>query len=394
WILSDWTAEKTPLLKKLALRFSIEHPDIKIDISTKTRKSMWTDLFSHFRDPKFYPIADILEIPHHWTSVLAKMGLLIELNQIIDVSNLNKCMDFLKSGCIFEGTDAVFSFPLWMEIPALHCRMEHLEKTSGCTSGSLDNWTEFLKMCQIIKRKQTKKNSSIIKNAGTGSVISTMDIMMCVWNRGGDIFSADYNRSTLNREEFAKGVEDYIDLAVSGLMELSGETFLLDSPMISQPGQLAFCARTPNLWKNSKRKNTVQIFPYPGISDRPNLINSYNMAVSSNSANFKEVTDFLKFLLSIDNTEKWTRGIYAFPCYKSLFNEVISEGNFGIYNEIVSKAKMFPNIAVSPTIELLIDRVLWDVSKSIVRKKYSEDELVRRLIIVHGEADYLLSHIR
>jgi ABC-type glycerol-3-phosphate transport system substrate-binding protein len=393
WILSDWTAEKTPLLKKLALRFSIEHPDVKIDISAKTKKSIWNDLFSHFRDPQFYPIADIIEIPHHWTSVLAKMGLLVELNQIIDVSNLNKCMDFLKQGCIFEGTDTIFSFPMWMEIPTLHCKINYLEKISGCGLESLSIWSEFLKMCHMIKRKQIKKSSSIIKNIGTGAV-STMDIMMCVWNRGGDIFSMDYNRSTISREEFVKGVQDYLELAVSGLMELLDETFLLDSSMLGENAAAAFCSRTPNLWKNSNKKDAVQIFPYPRISDRPNLINSYNVAVSSNSANFKEVQLFLKFFLSFDNMKQWTQGICAFPCYKSLFEEFVSDENLKIYKEIVSKSKMFPNIVVSPTVELLINRVLWDVSKSIVRKKYSSDELVRRLIIVQGEADYLLAHIR
>lgn len=393
WILSDWTSEKILLLKKLALRFSIEHPGIKVDISAKTKESMWNDLFSHFRDPQFYPIADVIEIPHHWTSVLAKMGLLVELSQIMDMSNLNKCMDFLKQGCIFEGTDNVFSFPLYMEIPTIHCRMNYLEKISGCTLESLNNWTEFLKMCHTIKRKQKKKGLSIVKNISIGGAISTMDIIMCVWNRNGDIFSSDYNRSTINREEFAKGVQDYLDIALYGFMELFSETFLLDDSVLSDNTAMAFCPRTPNLWKKDK-KDAVGIFPYPKISDRLNLINSYNVAVSSNSTNFNEVQLFLKFLLSIDNMKQWTHSISAIPCYKSLFDEFVSDKNFEIYKEIISSSKMFPNIVVSPTVELLLNRVLWDVSNNIVKKKYSRDELHRRLIIVHGEADYLLSHIR
>ena len=74
WLLSDCDTGKFAAFKNLLNSFSAQYPDIKVDFRAMTRRSMWASLFAHLRDSKNRESADVMEIPHSWTAVFAKLG--------------------------------------------------------------------------------------------------------------------------------------------------------------------------------------------------------------------------------------------------------------------------------------------------------------------------------
>ena len=96
WLLADSNTGKFAAFKNLLHSFRAHYPDIDVDFRVLTRRSMWHNLFAHLRDSKNSESADVIELPHSWTAVFAKLGLLAETGVVMDTFSPARCPDFLK----------------------------------------------------------------------------------------------------------------------------------------------------------------------------------------------------------------------------------------------------------------------------------------------------------
>ncbi len=388
WLLADSNTGKFAAFKNLLHSFRAHYPDIDVDFRVLTRRSMWHNLFAHLRDSKNSESADVIELPHSWTAVFAKLGLLAETGVVMDTFSPARCPDFLKKGCVPEESDIVFSVPWWMEAPALFYRPEEFKKHSLSPEAVLPDWESFLAACERMAAGNKKRGFyPVLQGAGVGR-LNSFNALSCVWNRGGDLFSEDMNRCTLSKGEAVKGLEDYLEPALKGYMPLFSEAAFEGGPFYEDSTAIVLGSRAP---ASLGRKSVFKPARLPGPRKK-NPIFSYNLAASSGSAHLKEAGLFMKWALSADNSSSFAAAFGVFPCLKQAFEETLEAArDEDAWREIFSAPGLTPNTTVYPTAELLLDRALWRASLRISRQAYVSEDFMRELIIAQGEIDYLLS---
>ena len=386
WLLADPDTGKFTAFKSLLNSFSAHYPDIKVDFRVLTRRSMWRSLFAHLRDSKNRETADIIELPHSWTAVFAKLGLLAEMCGVLESFNPAKYPDFLKKGCMTEEKDTVFSAPWWMEAPALFYRPEALKKQGLSPEADLLDWEHFLAACERLAAANRRRGFYPVLN-GAGRM-SAAHAMPCIWNRGGDLFSEDMNRCTLSKDEAVRGLEDYLEPALRGYLPLFDDAVFEGGPFYEDAAAMVFGTRLP---ATPGRKSTFRPVRLPGARKKEQVL-GYNLAAASGSPRLKEAGLFLKWALAADNCRSFAEDFGVFPCLNAAFEETLADAGGGeVWRSIFSAPVVPPNTTVYPTAELLLDKALWHASLRIARSAYAREDLLRELVIAHGEIDYLLS---
>ena len=397
WVLSDIDSAKFSALKSIISKFTLDYPKIKVDLSVKTRETMWESLFLHLRDRK-NPIADLIEIPHSWTDILSKLGMFSEMGKVIEGVNLNKYPDFLRKGCGLQKDSVFFSLPWWMELYTLQYRLDMVKDISPNIVSELKSWQGFLNVCEKIKKANKKKDFFVLENANPSGAISLYDVVPCVWNRGGSLFTEDFNRAAVSKREFVKGVEDFLKLAMDGYLPLFKENYYESEGLLSEGLRaMVFTGRYYSSDRiaeddHNDKKPVLEAALYPNIARDGHLVSSTNLAVTDNVPDMDEVKLFMKALLAPQNLKSFTESFSVFPCQKTSVEGMIKTNkNYAVYRKILSHAKMPPNIAVFPTYNFLMNRVLWDMSVKIAKNNYNSQELAKKLIFIQSEVDYLMS---
>ena len=402
WVLSDIDSAKFSSLKSIISKFALDYPNIKVELSVKTRETMWESLFLHLRDPK-NPIADLIEIPHSWTDILSKLGMFLEMGKVLEGANLKSYPDFLRKGCGLQKDNVFFSLPWWMELYTLQYRLDMVKNISSDMPSELKSWRGFLGVCEKIKKANRKKDFFVLENANPSGAISLYDVISCVWNRGGSLFTEDINRAAVSKREFVKGVEDFLRLAIDGYLPLFKENYYESEGLLSEglramvfTGRYYSSDRISQPFSDQQltddEKPVLEAALYPNVARDGHFVSSANLAVTGNVRDIDEVKLFLKILLSGQNLKIFTESFSVFPCLKTSVEGMIRlNKNYSVYRKILSNAKMTPNISVFPTYEFLMNRVLWDMSVKIAKNNYSSQEFVKKLIFVQSEVDYLMS---
>ncbi|MBU2573102.1 MAG: extracellular solute-binding protein [Elusimicrobia bacterium] len=388
WLLSDCDTNKFAAFKNLLNSFSAQYPDIKVDFRALTRRSMWQNLFAHLRDSKHRESADIIELPHSWTAVFAKLGLLAEIGGVLESFTPAGYPDFLKKGCVPEESEMFFSVPWWMEAPALFYRPDEFRKRKLCPETDLLDWEHFLAACERLAAGNKKRGFYPVLQGDVTGRLGSSHALPCVWNRGGDLFSEDLNRCTLGKDEAVKGLQDYLEPALRGYLPLFSEAVFEGGPFYEESCAMVFGSRAP---ASPGKKSVFRSVRLPGPRKKE-LVYSYNLAAASGSPNLKEAGLFLKWALAADNCRSFAAAFGVFPCLKAAFEETLEDARGGrVWREIFSAPAMTPNITIYPTAQLLLDKALWHASLRIARQVYAREDFLRELIIAQGEIDYLLS---
>ena len=110
WVLPNSGVDTLPVLKEHMAAYKREHPGSRIDVRVRTPAGMWTDLFRMLKDPRRRPRPDLLQIPSHWTSSLAHLGLLYDLRDLDPQLDLNRWSDLFRDHCRLAGTAEVRTF--------------------------------------------------------------------------------------------------------------------------------------------------------------------------------------------------------------------------------------------------------------------------------------------
>jgi ABC-type glycerol-3-phosphate transport system substrate-binding protein len=288
WLLADSDAGKFTAFKNLLNSFSAHYPDIKTDFRVLTRRSMWQLFFSHLRDSKNSAIADIMEIPHTWTAVFAKLGLLAEIGAVNESFNSARYPEFLRRGCVARESGIAFSMPWWMEAPALFYSPDEFRRRGLRPEKDLLDWDGFMAGCERLSASRGKRGFYPVLY-GEGR-LSAAHCLPCVWNRGGDLFSEDMNRCTLNKDEAVKGLEDYLAPALKGYLPLFSDAVLRGGPFYEDSTAMVFGTRAPSA---PGRKSGFLPVRLPGARKKEQVL-CCNLAAAAGSSRLKEAGVFLK----------------------------------------------------------------------------------------------------
>ena len=395
WLLSDSDSSKHLAFSEELARFCSYFPDVKAEFAVKTRSSLWKSFFAHLRDPRRNPLADVVEIPHNWTALLAKLGLLCDLSTVLEDFNPLACPEFITRGFAPADSGAVFSAPWWMDATALFCSAAALSGAGVKTGEAGLSWEEFERALE--KLRGAPESYPLCFPASSGA-LELANVLPRIRSRGGGLFSGDYNRAAFNKDETLAGVRDFTTLALKGYFRL-----FPSSVFDGSPGRCAFAISprdirsgfVPGPGAPSKKPAPVML-PFPGCSfssgGDAGPVNVRNLAISSGADGVKEPAALLKWLLKPERSGSFAGAFGAFPCQRSAFESRLEKSARGeIYRKIFARARLRPNTTVYPTAEILLEKILWNVSLAVARENYSAEYLSRELIIAQGEADYLLS---
>jgi len=388
WLLSDYDHRKHLAFKSLLGRFSAAYPDVKADFSVKSRRSLWESLFAHLRDPKRNPLADVIELPQNWTELFSRLGMLSDLMPNLEALSQRRYPEFIFKELLRHDEARAYSAPWWLEAPALFCRPQALKGAVEDPARELASWDGFRAALDRVKPPSRRGNFRALAVPGSAGCVSVSDVLPRVWGRRGGLFSDDFNRATFNREETAGGVEDWLELAVSGKIELFSADRFENGP---QPAEdCAFMISSRKL--PGAGRAGLKMLPYPGYPSGGGLMLVYNLAVSSASQEHGAAAAFVAWLMEPRNAGYFAESFGVFPCLKPVFEERLKEEREAeAYRRLFSAPELMPNIMVYPTAELLLERALWNLSLKIARHDYEREDLMRELIMAQGEADYLLS---
>ncbi|OGR43806.1 MAG: hypothetical protein A2X35_08820 [Elusimicrobia bacterium GWA2_61_42] len=386
WLLSDYDHRKHLAFKSMLARFSAAFPDAAAEFCVKSRRSLWESLFAHLRDPKRNPLADIIEIPQNWTELFSRLGLLAELSSRVEALGQKRYPDFiLKELCRNEQTRA-FSAPWWLEAPALFYRPAALKGAVSDPESELASWEGFRSALDRVAAPSRRRGARALAVPGSSGSVSVADVLPRVWGRRGGLFSDDFNRATFTREETAGGIEDWLELASSGKIELFSPDRFENGPQPAE--ECAFIISSRKL----AGRSGLKMLPYPGYPSGGGLMLVYNLSVSASCQDPAGAAAFVSWALEQRNLASFTESFGVFPCLKPVFEERLrDEREAGVYKRLFSAPELKPNIMVYPTAELLLERALWNLSLKIARRDYDREDLTRELIMAQGEADYLLS---
>ncbi|MEW5950445.1 MAG: carbohydrate ABC transporter substrate-binding protein [Elusimicrobia bacterium] len=386
WILADNNAVKYSAFKTLLGRFSKEYPDMDISFEIKSKKTLWKNFFKFLRDPEKNSMADIVEIPQEWTAVFSKLGMFLELESISDEIKDSDYPSFLRNSMKAEDSSRLFSAPFYGEIRSLHYRPDMIKAAKIKSNMEMLGWDEFISVCDSVSADNRRKNFFPLDNFNTSGA-DAADILPCVLNRGGEgYFSSDFGSCEIMKDEVAEGIEDYMSLFVRKYLPVFQENFYEAAFIESKLSAMAFSWRKPL----KAGRNEMTVVPFPNLRRKNNPARYYGFAVTCACKETGEASVFLKWVLNFENSSFFKKRLGVFEAKeKDLKKQLEKEQK--IYGDLFASAVCPPNFSVYPSFEIIFSSAISDICLEILRGDYSKENLFRRLALIKGEADYLLS---
>jgi ABC-type glycerol-3-phosphate transport system substrate-binding protein len=382
-LLSDNNITKYRAFKNLIVEFRKEHPDIEIDFIIKNKENLWNDLFNFLKgNSNQEQQPDIYEIPHSWTSLFAKLGLFLELDKFYLDFKEENYPAFLLDSIKLENTNYYFTLPLYTEILSLQYRKDMLKDVDL----NMISWDNFLNLCEILKKKYRSKDFYPLDNSNIAGAADSDDILPCVLNRGASgYFSQDFSSCDTLKEEIIKAIEDYLELFINKNMPVFQETYHENIFIRSRLSAMIFS------WRKPLKNTEMMIAPFPQIRRQHNIIRSFNLAVVSSTQQLEEIRIFVKWLMRQENVNYFLKSFSAFSPFKKALLEEFEKKEYSGYGEIFSTAKTTPNFSVYPSFEKMFSQDMKSIAINILRGEYRREDLIKKMTIIKGECDYLLS---
>lgn len=386
WILSDNNSLKYQAFKSLLSRFSKEYPDIEVSFEIKGKNTLWNNFFKFLRDPQKNPMADIVEIPHYWTAVFSKLGMFLELESFCHLVKEENFPVFLRPSMKAEDTSRIFSVPFYSEIRALHYRQDMLKSIGVSAVMEMLDWDEFLNVCEKVSSHNRRKDFYPIDNFNPLGADAD-DILPCVLNRGSlGYFSPDFGYCEIMKDEVVDAIEDYLGLFLKKYLPVFEENFYEAAFIQSKLRAMVFSWRKPIKIGHSEMK----VAPFPNIRKKNNIARSFNLSVTC-ACNESDLAGlFLDWILKSEEVAIFRKKLGVFPVAERELKKSI-EKDQKIYEDLFASAVCVPNFSVYPSFEKIFSSAIFDCCIEILQRDYCRENLLRRLALIKGETDYLLS---
>jgi len=382
WILNDYNHLKYSFFKDLINDYSKEK-GVNIELDIKSRETLWNDIFAFFEHPD-EKLADIIEIPHQWTSLVTKLGLSLPIDLIFEDCETLKIFDFLKKGMVFESTQRFFSIPIYFEIPALYYRKDMLSKVIRCEISQI-KWDDFFDLCDKLLKKFNKKDYYPLDNTNINGYITSDDILVSVMNKTQGYFSSDNTSLNIHKEEVISTIVEYLSLARKKYIPLFEENFYDIGFTKRGLSSMAFSFRSDLI-----DMDNIGVTRFPDIMRKNELARSFNFFFFSATQNIDILKDFFKWFYTPSNLYKLSKGIGTFSPFYDELDKLFPKKDFDFFKSLTSNAVMISNNVVYPSFEKMMDEALKRACIKIVNNEFDEMEFKNNLLEIKGLSEYLI----
>lgn len=396
WVLPNAGYDTVPGLREHLAAFHREHPGLKVSVRVRTPRTLWERLLTAAKEGAAGP--DVVQVPSHWTSTLARLGALADLGELDPALDLSRWPAHLRSQCRLEGTPLVYSLPWWTEARVLYYRRDAL-RAAGVAPAELASWEGFREACRRVARSALGpcRLQHALANPNPRESVSLADVAPCVWGRGGDLFSSDGSRALFHRDRAQAGVADYFALIASGAMPLKGESGLAPLDLFDGACAMQFSGRTPPPLPRSgprraaarRARRELAAVPFP--SEGGTLLSAWNIAVGRSTPAPREAHMLARWLVSSGNAADYARRIGAFPAAEGAAGAADADPALReVFAAAFARARMIPNLGTLGSLERVFERSMESLVREAARRRLSEESLRAELVHAASETDYIL----
>ena len=131
WMLPDSGIETAEMMEGFLSDFRKQNPDINLEVQIINRRTLWGKIFTLKHDIGTQGCPDLIAFPHYWTDILTTAKLLEPLKKFDKDITVKNVLDPLRTHCVSNENQEIYSFPWWLDISALHYREDHLKAVSS-----------------------------------------------------------------------------------------------------------------------------------------------------------------------------------------------------------------------------------------------------------------------
>ncbi len=408
WILPNNGYETVLTFKEHLRGYLREHPGISVFAKVRTPASLWEDLFRIIKNPHHRPRPDIVQLPAHWTSTLAHLGLLQDLKELDSRLDLRKWFPPVQDNCRFEGSGGIYSLPWWMELRALYYSVGALQKAK-IDPASLAQWKGFRSACERLAAGGYPRP---VANPNPHESVIMADLAPSIWSAGGDFFSKDGSRSLFQRDDATQAIAAYFELLDKGWMPLKGQSGPTPKNLIEGGCVFELSGRFPTAAAPRRRAEAalprviarssgigglpkgIGVGPYPAAGRGSSaMLTCANLAILREVEGPRETYALFRELVREAPAAGYARAIGALPATETelaICLEEVPEFK-DVFRHAIGAIKTFPNLKVLGTLEKVFNRTLERLVGDVLARDYAPEVLRRELIHAAAEIDYVLS---
>lgn len=384
WLLNDYNHSKYSFFRDLCSDFSRE-VGINIEMEIKSKENLWNSMFNFFERPEEKP-ADIIEIPHQWTSLMTKLGLALPLDLIMKDPEKMDFFPFLKKGMIFEFSQRMYSVPIYFEIICLYYRKDMVLEVFSRSEMDELKWEDFLRLCESLSKKYKRKDYYPLDNTNISGYITSDDILVSVMNRSEGYFSSDNTALNLHKDEVILSFLEYIELARKKYIPLFEENFYDIGFIKKALSSMAFSFRRDFLDMDG-----MEVTRFPDVMRKNELARSFNFMFFSGADEIDEIKSFMDWFYKQSNILKLSKTLKTFSPFKSDMDKLLTKKEISFFDKIMEKSSLIPNNVVYPSFERMTDEALKEICIKIVNNEYDENEFKDKIMEIKALTEYLIS---
>ena len=397
WIMPD-NAERTQSIMEDFLKdFKKENPSVDIEIKVINRATLWNKIFSLRHQIGSGKGPDIIAMPHYWTELLIKAGVLVNLTEFDKTIRVDNYLEILHPHCYKKNTSDIYSVPWWFDITALHYREDHLKQVCDNPQELLSTWQGMLEACKRLKENFSEVEGYFpMQNSDWRGSLSHRAVLPCIWSRGGFLMDEKENLSGFNIPATRMGIEDFSALALKGYMPILRERSSLGTISSGYASMVMTRRQGLAMFEGQKANFEVKTLPIPKTGkDFVNYLDAINLAVIKGQ-NQEQAVLLLKWLTKPENQIKYAALTEVFPSLEASFENFLISSPVRVqnYTKILATARTLPSHIASGTLMEMLGEIMTHTSSDIVCHKYSTQKLEEYLLKEQKEADDILSLYR
>ena len=394
WIMPD-NAERTQSIMEDFLKdFKKENPSIDLEVKVINRATLWNKIFSLRHLLRSGKGPDIIAMPHYWTELLIKAGVLVNLTEFDKTFRVDSYLELLHQHCYKKNTSDIYSIPWWFDITALHYREDHLSQVCNNPQQILGTWQGMLEACKLLKERFSDVEGYFpMQNSDWRGSLSHRAVLPCIWSKGGFLMDEKENLSGFNVKETRQGIEDFAALALKGYMPILRERSSLGTISSGYASMVMTRRQGIAMFEGQRANFEVKTLPIPRTGKNSvNYLEAINLALVKGEHQ-EEAALLVKWLTKPENQIKYAALTEVFPSLEASFENFLISSPVRVqnYTKILASARTLPSHIASGTLMEMLAEVMTKTASDIVRNNYNTEKLEQYLHKEQKEADDILS---
>lgn len=394
WMMPDNAERTQSIMEDFLKEFKEENPSIDIEIKVINRATLWNKIFTLRHLVRSGKGPDIIAMPHYWTELLIKAGVLVNLTEFDKTFRVDNYLELLHPHCYKNNTSDIYSIPWWFDITALHYREDHLLQICDNPQQLLNTWQGMLEACKLLKERFSEVEGYFpMQNSDWRGSLSHRAVLPCIWSKGGFLMDEKENLSGFNVKETRQGIEDFVTLALKGYMPILRERSSLGTISSGYASMVMTRRQGITMFEGQQSNFEVKTLPIPKTGKNSiNYLEAINLALVKGE-NQEQAATLIKWLTRPENQIKYAALTEVFPSLEASFENFLisSPARVQNYTKILATAKTLPSHIASGTLMEMLAEVMTKTSSDIVQNNYSIANLEQYLHKGQKEADDILS---